>query len=304
MTQVGWSATTGPADAIITLLPTGSLADQPRFDGPRLLVDVGYLKLIGAQVEPIGVATLFNSSQHELLAIVGVEAAEELGIVEPGPGSRVWLNGHPVEVVGLASGSARDPLLSQSILLSQPAAGIIGSLDPRFTVRTELGFPAAVADALPIAMSPENPGRVHSSTVADLRSLRTGVAGDLGTLIAIVSWILLALSILSAGATMFVSVRSRAPEMALRRALGASRASIWRLFALEGFVIGFAGGIAGSAFGVLSVVAVCHLQQWTAVLSPGYLGVGILAGAISGLISAVHPALVAAFSDPADAVRG
>jgi macrolide transport system ATP-binding/permease protein len=301
---VGWSAHVAASDAAITLLPPESFLSQPRFDGPRVIANAGYLDVIGAHVEPAGISSLFTDDGQEMLAIVGDKAARELGVAAPGPGVRLWLNGHPVEVVGFASGSERDPLLSDSIVLSKAAMNVATGGQSIFTVRTEPGFPAAVAEALPSAISPANPGRVHTSTVADLRSLRKGVAADLGTLIAVVSLILLALSTLSAGTTMFVSVRSRAPEIALRRALGASRASIWRLFSLEGLVIGLAGGIAGSAFGLLAVVAVCHLQQWTAVLSPGYLGVGILAGVISGLASAVYPALVAAFSNPADAVRG
>ncbi|WP_309615185.1 ATP-binding cassette domain-containing protein [Salinibacterium sp.] len=301
---VGWSARVAPGDSPISLLPPGSFLSQPRFDGPRMVATAGYLDVIGAQVEPAGVASLFTDAGPEIFAIVGDRAAELLGVAAPGPGVRLWLNGHPVEVVGFASGSERDPLLADSVILSKAAVDVISGWQPTFTVRTEPGFPAAVAEALPSAISPANPGQVHTSTVADLRSLRRGVAADLGTLIAIVSLILLALSTLSAGTTMFVSVRSRAPEIALRRALGASRASVWRLFSLEGLVIGLAGGVAGSAFGLLAVVAVCQLQQWTPVLSPAYLGVGIVAGVVSGLISAVYPALVAAFSNPADAVRG
>jgi len=301
---VGWSARVAPGDAEITLLPPGRYLSQPIFSGPRTVADSGYLDVIGARVEPAGVQSLFSSGGEEMLAILGVDAAEELGIAAPGPGVRVWLEGYPVEVVGFTYGATRDPLLSNAIILAPATANIISNKEPIFTVRTEPGFPAAVAEALPTAISPANPGQVKTSTVADLRSLRKGVADDLGTLIAVVSLILLALSTLSAGTTMFVSVRTRAPEIALRRALGASRASIWRLFSLEGLVIGLAGGVAGSAFGLLAIVAVCQLQQWTAVLSPAYLAVGILTGTMSGLLSAVYPALVAAFSNPADAVRG
>lgn len=300
---VGWSASVPAGDAVVTLLPPDSLLGQPVFAGPRIVADSGYLDLIGAEVTPAGVTSLFGHSDSSLKAIVGIDAAKELGIETPAPGVRVWLNGYPVEVVGIAKGSPREPLLSQSIVFSTEAIEVVANAKAVFTVRTEPGFPAAVADALPSAIQPGNPGMVHTATVADLRSLRRGVAADLGTFIAIASWILLALSTLSAGTTMYVSVRSRAPEIALRRALGASRASVWRLFSLEGLVIGLAGGIAGGAAGLLAVVIVCQFQQWTPVLSPGYVGVGVLAGTASGLLSAVYPALVAAFSNPADAVR-
>lgn len=300
----GWSAQPSSGEAQITLLPSGTFRGQPSVSGPRLVADSGYLELIGLSLEPTGVESVFSNDSDLLVAIVGSDAAEQMGIADAGPGSQIWLSGQPVDVVGIATGSERDPLTSQSILLSPAAMPLVGSAPSTFTIRTEPGFPAAVAEALPNALSPANPGQVHTSTVADLRSLKRGVAADLGALIAVVSLILLVLSILSAGTTMFVSVRSRAPEIALRRALGASRTSIWRLFSFEGITIGTAGGLAGGAFGLLAVVLVCHFQQWTAVLSPAYFAVGIVTGAVSGLLSSVYPALVAAFSNPADAVRG
>lgn len=303
VTNVGWSSMFAASDANVTILPPNSFVNQVIFDGRVAIVDSGYLAVSEARVTPSGVATLFSMGNESVLAIVGVDAARQLGVSTPGPGSRLWLDGYPVDVVGIVEPSARDPLLAASVLLSPAASAVLVGGDKRFTVRTEAGYPAAVAEALPLMINPANPGQVQTSTVADLRSLRTGVASDLGTLITVVSWILLALSTLSAGATMFVSVRARAPEIALRRALGASRPSIWRLFALEGLVIGIAGGTAGSVFGLFAVVVVCQIQQWTAVLSPSFLGVGVLAGAASGLVCAMYPALVAAFSNPAEAVR-
>jgi macrolide transport system ATP-binding/permease protein len=98
-------------------------------------------------------------------------------------------------------------------------------------------------------------------------------------------------------------VRARASEIALRRAVGASRASIWRLFTIEGLVVGLGGGIAGAALGLVAVVTVCAMQGWTAVLNPQIVAIGVGIGALSGVISAVFPATAAARSNPALAIR-
>ncbi|MEJ1229387.1 MAG: FtsX-like permease family protein [Galbitalea sp.] len=121
-------------------------------------------------------------------------------------------------------------------------------------VRTELGYPATLAEAIPLAMSPADPGQFTVETVADLRNLRYGVASDLGTFVGALSAILLVLASISAATTMYLTVQSRSQEIALRRAIGSSRASIARLFVIEGLVIGTVGGVVGAIVGSAAAV--------------------------------------------------
>ncbi|QIK63407.1 hypothetical protein G7068_09495 [Leucobacter viscericola] len=140
--------------------------------------------------------------------------------------------------------------------------------------------------------------------MADLRNLSIGVSTDLGALVSVMSLVLLVLASLSSATAMYLSVQSRAAEIALRRAIGASRMVTWRMFTFEGLTIGVAGGIAGCAVGVAGVLLVCALHGWTPVLEAGILGVGLAAGALSGVVSSIYPALVAANASPAEAIRG
>lgn len=72
---------------------------------------------------------------------------------------------------------------------------------------------------------------------------------------------------------------------------------------LEGLTIGVAGGIAGSAVGLLGVVVVCSIQGWSPTLDLGTVGIGIFAGACTGILASAYPALIAARAQPADAIR-
>lgn len=273
------------------------------FDGDILIAGSAYLAVESVTTHPAHVARLLDNRWSGAVAVLGRDAAAALGISDVGPGVRLWIADNPVDVIGLIDGTGRNPLLAATIVLSPAAAVGLTPQDPRLIVRTQPGMPAAVADAVPFAVAPATPSSVQVETVADLRQLRHGVSNDFGVLIALVSALLLVLACLTSAVAMYLSVRARASEIALRRAVGASRASIWRLFTIEGLVVGLGGGIAGAALGLVAVVTVCAMQGWTAVLNPQIVAIGVGIGALSGVISAVFPATAAANSNPALAIR-
>lgn len=173
----------------------------------------------------------------------------------------------------------------------------------RIAVQTEAGYPAAVATAIPLTLNPASPGSVKVETVADLRELRQDIAGDLDNFIAALAAIMLTLASLSAATTMYLSVQSRSGEIALRRALGASRRVTGRIFMLEGAFIGIAGGAIGAVLGSVAALAITVAQGWVPALSPWTTLVGLVVGFVTGLVSAAYPAWVASRKDPAIALR-
>ena len=284
-------------DAQVTLLPPGTVIGQPEFTGRTIAVDSEYLALMGADLEdPAALRAVLGGDT----AILGKSAARELGVEQLGEGRVIWALGRAFEVINLVSDAGRDPLLDSTVILSIDAQPGSSST---LVVRTEEGYPAVVADAVPILLAPGNPGSVHINTVADLRNLRIGVAGDLNMLVAVVSAVLLAMAILSAATSMFLSVQSRTQEIALRRALGLSRGQTALLFLAEGAIVGSAGGLAGVAVGLVVVVAFTFAKEWTAVLPLTLVPIGLLAGLVGGILSAVLPALAATKVEPAQAIR-
>lgn len=236
------------------------------------------------------------------VALVGARAAEALDIATPGPGSTLWVNGRVVDIVGIIETSERIDLANTVVVSADVVTGLTESTS--IIVRTEQGYPAAIADALPTALDPSNPGRFSIETVADLRALRFGVSNDLGIFIAIVGAIILLLAMLGAGTTMYLSVQARTAEIALRRALGAGRGAIARLFIGEGAIVGLVGGSIGGVLGVAGVLAISALSAWTPVLPAGLTPVAVGLGLLAGATSAMIPAVLASRKDPALAIRG
>ncbi len=280
----------------------GSFPEQPAFNGAVRIVDSAYLRIQGATVSD-GDAALLDHSFGGPIAILGQNAANELGIAKPGPGVVVWLYGQPVPVVGIVDEPGRDPVLPSAVMVGVGSYSLTSNVASSLVLRTSPGMPAAIAEALPKALNPAEPGTVKVQTVADLRELKQGINTDLGRLVAIVSVILLAMACLSAGTTMYLGVLARSSEIALRLALGMRRGVLASMFLVEGAVVGALGGAAGAAVGMGAVLAYASIEGWSAVI-PWYTSLwGIGAGLASGTLSAVYPAVLAMRSNPAQLIR-
>ncbi|BCW83186.1 hypothetical protein NicSoilE8_08590 [Arthrobacter sp. NicSoilE8] len=282
----------------------GLALQEPTFAGSLLAVDSHYLALNDAVVEPSSALSLLDGAFGKPVALLGREAATRWGVSAAGPDEKIWVDGQPVPVVGVIESPGRNQLLSDSIVLG------IGDFDHPvlsksvFIVRTVPGFPAPLRDAVPLALNAAHPEYFTVSTVADLRSLRRGITTDLSAFIGLLSWVLLALACLSSATSMYLTVQTRRPEIALRRAIGAGRASIGRMFVLEGLLVGTGGGLAGGAAGMMALLAFCLQQGWTPVLALEAVTVGVIAGAVTGVLASVYPAISASRADPAQAIRG
>jgi putative ABC transport system permease protein len=106
---------------------------------------------------------------------------------------------------------------------------------------------------------------------------------------------------------MLVAVRERTREIGVRRALGATRRSIVRLFFAETLLVVFASGGAGLAVAYLTCVLFNRLFQmpYFAGLIPTWesaLGSVLLLSTVA-LLAAVYPARRAAEVDPIEALR-
>ncbi|MAG54921.1 MAG: hypothetical protein CMJ83_01390 [Planctomycetes bacterium] len=102
---------------------------------------------------------------------------------------------------------------------------------------------------------------------------------------------------------MLANMAERRQEIGLRRALGATRLDIVRLFIAESFVLCLVGSVLGVASGAGLAVLVGQLAQWTVVFEPISFPLGIIVGASTGLLFGTLPAMRAARLDPVLALR-
>lgn len=300
----------------------GVLADHPtdvdlaRFDPeavrrqpiPRtrlFFADETSLRMRGVHVGERGHDTgLFPRDERIPAVLLGREVAVQLGYAASAPGDQIWLDGTLVAVAGIVSDSGSEPRFETAIIGNPALADTRGTSAPTLLIGTEPGAPARLAPMIGQTISPGDPKLFRPEVVADLVGLKQRVAADLVTLIGALSSVLLALSALSAGVTAYLSVHARAPEIALRRAVGEGRGSVALQFVLEGLTVGLLGGVIGSGLGVIVLVCATLALGWVPTFSGGFLPIGIAAGAATGILAFVFPAVVASRREPALAIRG
>ncbi|WP_166869672.1 MULTISPECIES: ABC transporter ATP-binding protein/permease [unclassified Salinibacterium] len=270
-----------------------------------LTADSTFLRMRGVdRGENSAPLELLDDARATGVAWAGKTAAANLDLASPGTGSSLRALHQRVDLVGTLDskdGTAQES--SSWVVVSKDLLADAENLRVTVVVRTEMGYPAAVADAIPLALDPANPGQFGIQTVADLRDLQVGVSDDLGGFVLALSLILLLLATASASATMYLSVQSRRTEIGLRRAVGATKASIARQFLAEGACVGLLGGAVASSLGAAGILLICNLRNWEPTFSLTLIPTALIVGVASGVFSAVLPALVASRQDPAVSLR-
>jgi len=102
---------------------------------------------------------------------------------------------------------------------------------------------------------------------------------------------------------MLANMAERRQEIGLRRALGATRADIVKLFVAESVLLCLIGGVFGAGAGVLLAELVGDFAEWSVVFQPLSFPLAILVSALTGLVFGTAPAIRAARVDPVLALR-
>ena len=226
------------------------------------------------------------------------------GLPQVAPGVSIWVEGQLMPVVGLFDPGNSGYEFRNTVIVSPGTLQRTGRGQVTYIAETERGYGKAVAKAIPLTLKPAEPSQINVETPSDLQSLRASIASDLGLYVGVLSGILLVLASLSAATAMYLSVQSRTAEIALRRAIGSSKWLIARIFLMEGVMLGVLGGSIGACSGMIATIILSLVQGWQAVLSPGFVVLGVGVGDLTGLVSSAYPAWVASRKSPADAMRG
>ena len=226
------------------------------------------------------------------------------GLPQVAPGVSIWVDGQLMPVIGLFDPGNSGYEFRNTVIVSPGTLQRTGRGQVTYITETERGYGKAVAKAIPLTLKPAEPSQINVETPSDLQSLRASIASDLGLYVGVLSGILLVLASLSAATAMYLSVQSRTAEIALRRAIGSSKWLIARIFLMEGVMLGVLGGSIGACSGMIATIILSLVQGWQAVLSPGFVVLGVGVGALTGLVSSAYPAWVASRKSPADAMRG
>ncbi|MEV7077967.1 ABC transporter permease [Streptomyces sp. NPDC093516] len=243
--------------------------------------------------------------RHDRVAVLGDQAARLLGIDDVRHAPAVFLAGQSFTVIGVLDGIRREQRLSTSVILPPTtAADRLGLRNvTRVLVNTSLGAARQVARQAPIALAPGHEDSLTVLAPPDLSKARKGVQGDVNGLFLVLGLVSLVVGAIGIANVTLVTVMERVGEMGLRRALGASRRQVAGQFLTESTTIGLLGGVIGSAVGVVVVVSVAGVKQWTPVLDLRLALGAPVAGALVGLLAGLYPSWRAARMEPVDALR-
>jgi putative ABC transport system permease protein len=234
--------------------------------------------------------------------LLGSEAARILAL---GTGDHFKINGSELQVSGLLAptGSQDDHLVfaplntAQSLLhkegrVSMVEVAALCNACPIEAMVSQIS--GVLPDTKVMAIQQVVQGRVE--TLDHFRKFSYGVAAVLvlvGSLVVLV--------------TMMGSVRERAAEIGIFRAMGFRRSHVIRIVLLEAGIISAMAGVLGYLIGFGSTKFALPLftaGSGVAVIFEPLLAAGALAAAVTmGLLSSVYPALLAARIDPSDALR-
>jgi predicted permease len=187
---------------------------------------------------------------------------------------------------------------------------VVGRLKPGMTIEQA----RAALPSLDQSYRKQYPDKIDSSTTISLKTLPEDVTGNLrpafATLLAAVAFVLL-IACSNVANLLLVRFSGRRREIALRMALGASRASVLRLFICESLLVSILAGVVGTALAWELVPLVPKMaanflpfDPTTPIgLSLPVLGFTIAVSILTGAAMGIYPAWQSSRADLVDGLK-
>jgi macrolide transport system ATP-binding/permease protein len=292
-------------DALVSASPVQDPLNRNAF---KLSVRAGSPDMFRAVRAVLETGRLFDaghSSRADQVAVLGPDAALRLGVRDVERLPAVAIKDQIYLIIGILHDVARRPdLLGAVIIPEGTARRSFGVLGPSMVVvESKIGAASLIAQQAPLALRPDDPRTLRVQIPQEPKRVRDEVQTDLDMMFVLLGALSLIVGALGIANITLVGVMERTGEIALRRAIGATRGHIASQFLLESASMGFIGGIIGASLGVLVVVSVAAYHVWSPVLDPLAPLLAPLVGGAIGLVSGLYPASRAARLEPAEAFR-
>src|SRR5437016_7368131 len=250
-------------------------------------------KRMGGDANVIGRSITLDGVPHTIVGVL-----PNLPFSWTGPNTEIWTT-KPFLVPGLSH---------ERVMRGSGFLRVIGRLKPGMTIDQA----RAALPSLEQSYRAQYPDKIDSSSVMTLKTLPEDVTGNLrpafATLLAAVALVLL-IACSNVANLLLVRFTGRRREIALRMALGASRASVLRLFIFESLLVSVLAGVVGAVLAAQLVPLVPKMAANFLPIDPDVgvslslpvLGFTIALSILTGAAMGVYPALQ---SSRADLVNG
>jgi predicted permease len=252
-------------------------------------------KRMGGDANVIGRSITLDGVPHTIVGVL-----PNLPFSWTGPNAEVWTT-KPFVIPGFSY---------ERMMRGTGFLRVVGRLKPGMTSEQA----RAALPSLDQSYRSQYPDKIDSSATMSLKTLPEDVVGNLrpafATLLAAVAFVLL-IACSNVANLLLVRFTGRRREIALRMALGASRASVLRLFIFESLLVSVLAGVVGTALAWQLVPLVPKMaanflpfDPATGVsLSLPVLGFTIALSILTGVAMGIYPALQSSRADLVDGLK-
>jgi putative ABC transport system permease protein len=310
-TAPGMIGRIGPVTAVQY---TGTISNASAYRSPlipaintnALSVDAASLDLPQTVGTSVAQGVYLNAATaREPVAVLGVAAAQRLGIGHVYQGERIWVGGMWWYLAGILNHAVLASDIDSAVLVGFPAAERYLGFDghpSEIYVRARTSQVNAVDAVLAATANPENPNQVDVSQPSAALIARADAAGALNNLFLGLGAVSLLVGTVGVGNVLLIGVLERRSEIGLRRALGATKGHIRTQFLSEAILLALLGGAVGVGAGAAATASYATTQHWAIVIPPLAWAGGLAAALVIGAAAGLLPALRAARLSPTQAL--
>src|SRR5947208_2633215 len=252
-------------------------------------------KRMGGDANVIGRSVTLDGVPHTIVGIL-----PNLPFSWVGPSAEVW-TAKPYLLPGISF---------ERMMRGSGFLRVVGRLKPGMTTEQA----RAALPPLEQSYRAQYPDKIDSASVMTLKTLPEDVTGNLRpafvTLLAAVGFVLL-IACSNVANLLLVRFSGRVREISLRMALGASRASVLRLFVLESLLVSLLAGVVGAAVAWQMVPLVPQMAANFLPFDPAtpislsvpVLGFTIALSILTGLAMGIYPAWQSSRADLVDGLK-